>query len=356
MLLLLGFSFTVFGQWSNGQVLSSYFDQTPFCNRTLSNVVNEAFWTNQVTSLLSCFDECNGRASCKTAAFDQTTNNCRLYQISPNEYDFTSVLTLPSDIYHMRKLCENGGSRINSNCVCIGGYVGPNCEKLMMDCSEGFESGHYTNQSGIFQIQPTAASSPFEVVCRMQEGGYTLIQLNDEYNTENFNQSWEQYKQGFGSLNRTHWLGLDHIHDITSSRTQDAYVYIVDVMAQTPYLRKFVNFRVENESMEYAMYYSSSEAVRGFNDLGDSLYNLVGQGFTTYDHDNDQSPTNCAQNYEVGFWYNWCALCNINGRMGISVNPGDVTEAHWLNDLGSYAVIKHIEIRLKRKKYDGNAI
>lgn len=43
-------------------------------------------------------------------------------------------------------------------------------------------------------------------------------------------------------------------------------------------------------------------------------YNHNGMPFSTYDHDADDSPLNCALQYKGGWWYNHCLIANLNGR------------------------------------------
>ncbi|VDI65395.1 Hypothetical predicted protein [Mytilus galloprovincialis] len=46
-------------------------------------------------------------------------------------------------------------------------------------------------------------------------GGWTVIQrrMNGHIN---FSRDWDSYKRGFGNMKGEHWLGNDHLHQLTS--------------------------------------------------------------------------------------------------------------------------------------------
>uniref|UniRef100_A0A1A8S8V9 Angiopoietin-like 4 n=1 Tax=Nothobranchius rachovii TaxID=451742 RepID=A0A1A8S8V9_9TELE len=69
---------------------------------------------------------------------------------------------------------------------------------LAQDCHDLFMRGQ--KASGVYTIQPEG-SQAFSVLCQMTpEGGWTIIQKRQD-GSQNFNQLWESYKNGFGSLN-----------------------------------------------------------------------------------------------------------------------------------------------------------
>ncbi|GFS48434.1 techylectin-5A [Trichonephila inaurata madagascariensis] len=49
-------------------------------------------------------------------------------------------------------------------------------------------------------------------------GGWTVIQRRGKFGgpMNAFNQNWESYKDGFGTLNEEFWLGNDNIHALTN--------------------------------------------------------------------------------------------------------------------------------------------
>ncbi|XP_055956868.1 ficolin-1-like [Patella vulgata] len=102
-------------------------------------------------------------------------------------------------------------------------------------------------------------------------GGRTLLQ-HHESSSFYFNRTWQEYKDGFGSLTSDHWLGLDKLYYLTNR---------------------------------------------------DSLTAVKNQYFSTYDNDNDNSSRNCALDMRSGWWYNDCAPCNPNGELLKPNETGD---------------------------------
>ena len=57
---------------------------------------------------------------------------------------------------------------------------------------------------------------PFNVFCDMKKGGWTVFQRRRD-GSKDFYRNWADYVNGFGNLKREFWLGLNHIHCLTSA-------------------------------------------------------------------------------------------------------------------------------------------
>ncbi|CAG00788.1 unnamed protein product, partial [Tetraodon nigroviridis] len=78
-----------------------------------------------------------------------------------------------------------------------GGHVCALLSGRARDCQHLYAAGQ--RASGVYTIQPDG-SHPLDVFCDMtSEGGWTVIQRRHD-GSQNFNQPWERYKRGFGSL------------------------------------------------------------------------------------------------------------------------------------------------------------
>ncbi|XP_051232587.1 angiopoietin-related protein 4 [Dicentrarchus labrax] len=184
---------------------------------------------------------------------------------------------------------------------------------LARDCHDLFVQGQ--RDSGIYTIQPES-SQPFNVLCEMtSEGGWTVIQKRLD-GSQNFNQLWESYKRGFGSLNGEFWLGLENIHSLSK---QGQYVLQVELsdwaeeqQQQQPAAARY-RFQLEGEEQKFTLHLeeeSSSEVQEKIMTTGAS-----GLPFSTADRDNDlAADVNCAELLSGGWWFSGCGESNLNGR------------------------------------------
>ncbi|KAK6172049.1 hypothetical protein SNE40_018013 [Patella caerulea] len=342
-----------------------------------------AYKSLTVDWMLDCVRQCSHDSSCLSATFDGS-QTCFLFSddqrnCSEPKYnhvffvvefapvammlgsDGTSTVTAPT--------CLNNGTLdpVSATCQCYKGYIGDNCHRIMMDCTEGFYSGHYNNHyNGLYLIKPTAASEPFQVQCNMKDfGGGTFFMMNSQYAVNpslTRNLDWNKYKDGFGEIlvNSANWIGVEKIHSITSSRPHHLFVEAMDNIKWERRWRKYEHFKVEDESTNYRMTYSGSfpwtqteaSADPGWTKaiastpLGDSMIGLNGSAFSTFDRDNDlDAARNCAREYQGGWWYNACADCNPNGQIKTSGNASSINELYWETDTINSHVV-HIQMML----------
>ncbi|KAM9383644.1 angiopoietin-related protein 4-like [Pholidichthys leucotaenia] len=193
---------------------------------------------------------------------------------------------------------------------------------LARDCHDLFVRGQRT--SGVYTIQPQN-SQPFNVLCEMtSEGGWTVIQKRQD-GSENFNQLWEIYRKGFGSLNGEFWLGLDSIHSLSK---QGRYILQVEVSNETGQQKAGqYQFQLDGEEKKFALHLeqeSSSGLQENLVTTGDA-----GLPFSTADQDNDRSAdVNCAKLLSGGWWFSSCGESNLNGRYPKSPSPRKQSRGH----------------------------
>lgn len=91
------------------------------------------------------------------------------------------------------------------------------------------------------------------------------------------------------------------------------------------WLAEYNNFRVSNASTGYSL------TVSGFKgNATDALSFQNGHKFSTLDHDQDDSTTNCAASYEGGWWYSRCQHANLNGKYNYGLTWFDSSRNQWI--------------------------
>nr|XP_057924620.1 angiopoietin-related protein 4 isoform X2 [Doryrhamphus excisus] len=188
--------------------------------------------------------------------------------------------------------------------------------EMPSDCHELFLRGDIT--SGVYTIQPHN-SEPFNVFCEMTaDGGWTVIQKRQDGSVD-FDQLWDAYKQGFGTLNGEFWLGLEKIHSITKDGGYILKIKLSDWGNDLASIR--LPFRLGGEETKYSLHIQETDT---FSPLESSLGSDATSGlpFSTQDQDNDRKKdTNCAKHLSGGWWFSNCGQSNLNGKFFQSPPP-----------------------------------
>lgn len=157
----------------------------------------------------------------------------------------------------------------------------------------------------------TANNHTFEVYCEQAFYGGGWIVMQNRFNgSVAFYRNWADYRDGFGSLDGEFWLGLDRIHQLTSTRTRELLVHLEDHDGLVKYAR-YAKFAIGNESDSFEL--KTIETYSGT--AGDSLLDYhKGMKFSTPDKDNDKDATrSCGAVFFSGWWFNKCIMSNLNG-------------------------------------------
>ncbi|XP_071836354.1 uncharacterized protein [Apostichopus japonicus] len=231
-------------------------------------------------------------------------------------------------------------------CYCNTGYTGNGvrcAQATTTDC--GRLRGEISNRKQ--SIQPAGwTSAPFQVTCDVTDGGGWLV-FQRRVDGSDFNLYWDDYKDGFGDIDGSFWLGNDKLAALTS---QTQYELRIDFVSKSgePYYAKYSSVRVGNEGTNYLLSvsgYDSSSTV-GYNGMDDSN----GQEFTTRDEDNDDySSLNLAEVYSSGWWhydyyyyYSWNSYhCDLNAPY-----TGSYT-IYWFKFPGTHFNIRSTEMKIR---------
>ncbi|ALC39858.1 maker549, partial [Drosophila busckii] len=147
----------------------------------------------------------------------------------------------------------------------------------------------------------------FQVACdsRLAGEGWTVIQRRAD-RAVNFNQQWDGYKNGFGHLRGSFWLGLERLHLMTKLQPHELYIHMEDFRNRTRYAR-YSNFCIGNEAQSYELLALGEYTGNAGNalDTGNE-YSAMNLKFSTPDRDHDKSRTSCALLYKSGWWFYKC--------------------------------------------------
>ncbi|PIK61434.1 Ficolin-2 [Apostichopus japonicus] len=204
---------------------------------------------------------------------------------------------------------ERDGQR---GCYCNTDYVGDGVtcvSAIPKNCNDIFLSG--VTNSGKYRIYPIAYPDGINVYCDMDidGGGWTVFQRRTKAVVD-FNQGWNEYKIGFGSPKRDHWLGNDKIHALTN---QKEYKLRIDMRHSDGnlYYALYSNFSIRNVSDKYRLSLGDYSGNAGKNAMSYSN----GQQFSTHDEDHDGwRRYNCADNHRGAWWFGFhtvvCSACD----------------------------------------------
>uniref|UniRef100_A0A3B3Y599 Fibrinogen C-terminal domain-containing protein n=1 Tax=Poecilia mexicana TaxID=48701 RepID=A0A3B3Y599_9TELE len=188
--------------------------------------------------------------------------------------------------------------------------------EMATDCHELFLRGETT--SGVYPIQPTD-SEPFDVFCEMTtDGGWTVIQRRQDGSMD-FDQLWQAYEKGFGSLNGEFWLGLENIHAIAKDGSYTLNIKFSDWGDDSASVR--FPFELGGKETNYSLLIQEP----GTTDTLESSLTTdlaLSLPFSTRDQDNDRKgDINCAKHLSGGWWFSNCGRSNLNGRYFQSPPP-----------------------------------
>lgn len=189
------------------------------------------------------------------------------------------------------------------------------------DCVDWYQAG--SRQNGVYDIL-VARRYRLAVFCNMviDGGGWIVFQRRFNGNVH-FNRGWEEYKHGFGEVTGEHWLGNEHVHNLTKYEHHALYVQGCS-FENEEHAYKYGRFSLDSEANFYQLSYS--EESPGYDRF---LFgtNHNGKYFSTHDNDHDDdSDSNCASGFQSGWWYYECFHSNLNGIY----STGTITEWYGL--------------------------
>nr|KAF6377147.1 angiopoietin like 3 [Myotis myotis] len=135
---------------------------------------------------------------------------------------------------------------------------------------------------------------------------WTLIQHRID-GSQNFNETWENYKYGFGRLDGEFWLGLEKIYSIVKQSNYILRIELEDWKGTKHYIE--YSFHLGNHETNYKLH-----LVEITGNVPSTLLVNKDLVFSTWDH-RAKGHFNCPGSYSGGWW--WHDVCeenNLNGK------------------------------------------
>ncbi|CAH1788272.1 unnamed protein product [Owenia fusiformis] len=191
-------------------------------------------------------------------------------------------LAVIKDFIMERETCGTAGTK-------------PPSDVLARDCSE--------LSDGVADII-TESGRKFQAKC---EDGW-LIVANREDGSVDFNKNWQDFKDGFGSLNGEHFLGFENIRSVLTQGKYEMRTSFTSWEPETRYI-DYENVSISDEATGYRLKYKWPATKGTMNNA-----NGLDLAFTTKDRDNDScGDCNCAIDYKGPGWFGRCLASNQFG-------------------------------------------
>ena len=130
---------------------------------------------------------------------------------------------------------------------------------------------------------------------------------NDERSVDFF-KTWNEYKNGFGSVAGGFWLGNDKVHELT--KRQDLMIrFDLEDWNGIRFYAEYAKIYIDDVSKKYRAHVGSYSGT-----TGDAFTYVNTYKFSTKYHDNDASSGTCASAYHGARWYVDCHSFNLNER------------------------------------------
>src|SRR5688572_8305980 len=131
-----------------------------------------------------------------------------------------------------------------------------------------------------------------------------------------FNETWINYRNGFGDPTGEYWLGLEKLTQMTNHGQYKTRFEFKSIQNESWFSAEYDSFQIDPESNWYKIHVSGYAGDAGdLFEYPNPLGIQNGMNFTTWDSDHDGHPTvNCCLNSgRGGWWYNSCGmLCMTN--------------------------------------------
>lgn len=200
--------------------------------------------------------------------------------------------------------------------------------KLPQDCSE-----LSTHVDGLHLIAPAGQHHPLMTHCNAN--GWTTVQRRFDGSAD-FNRSWADYAQGFGTPGGEYWIGNEQLHHLTLNNCTQLRIQMQDIYDNN-WVAEYKHFYISSRDDGYRLHIGDYSG-----NASDALNYQQGMQFSAIDDDRDISQTHCAANYEGGWWFSHCQHANLNGRYNLGLTWFDAGRNEWIAVRSSQMLVKRL--------------
>lgn len=254
---------------------------------SLKNFVEQQ--DNSIKDLLQTVEEQYKQLSQQHSQIKEIENQLRKTGIQePTENSLSSKSRAPRTIPPLQ---PNGTKHIEQ-------------DGIPADCSVIYNRGEHT--SGMYAIRPSN-SKVFNVYCDTESGSpWTVIQHRKD-GSQNFNETWTNYKNGFGTFDGEFWLGLEKIYSIVKQSNYILRIELEDWKDNQHYIE--YSFHLGNQETNYTLHLAeiAGNVLKALPEHRDLM-------FSTWDH-KAKGHLYCPESYSGGWWWHdACGYNNLNGK------------------------------------------
>ncbi|XP_052680625.1 ficolin-1-like [Crassostrea angulata] len=257
-------------------------------------------------SLRYCASECYKNVDCNAVELCSfpTKHVCRL---SRSISSSTVIGQGTCSRHELKDDCDVGSfyNRRTNKCQCA---IDCDCDAAVLPSGE------------VLSKSVTIDGQTFLTNCINTSGHvWTMIQRRMD-GSVNFYRGWNDYKNGFGDVDSEFWIGLDNIRRLVQSGYTVLRVELEDGMASA--FAEYNSFSIAGEEDNYRILVHGYSGTAGDGISCSTQFCNNNAPFSTFDNDNDGSPTqNNAANWLGAWWYHTGHMSNLNGEYG-NVNHG----------------------------------
>ncbi|XP_059175243.1 ficolin-2-like [Physella acuta] len=225
----------------------------------------------------------------------------------------SSLAQLQTKLNELKTTVENNQNQLNALQATLQ-QIENKLQKIPLELEDCIKDSNISNPSGVHKINYILHG-----LCDTQTdgGGWVILQRRISGNVD-FNKTWSEYKEGFGSTDGDFWIGNDWI----SKLTRMGYTQLRFDMKfnGSSYYAVYNNFKVQDEAEKYEMSVGNYTG-----NATDSFGSNIKKLFTTIDVDNDRWPgQSCSYRHGGGWWFYACTQVNLNGPWGIRIRTRGV--------------------------------